>query len=863
MSTEETETGVTPEDCELERFERNHYFDGKLLTARDMADEQAYHVDRLATLARYVLGDGVVCGLSVSVAHAAGEEDVTVTVSPGMALDCCGNLVVLEDGATEDVTPGSTDTELYLYLRYRECFRESVPIPNSGDACEEACEFNRVLEVFDVVAESSPLGDGVDPSLGSMAFPREGDLAAREPAADLEGDDPELLRIARTYHGNHGIARRSCPECEDPHVYLGRLERDADTGVWDVVADSGTDFVYPNELLYAAISRHSADFRNPHETSLAVLDAVVSGDESSARVMVEDEATDAEAVTLSADTEYIDIDTPGGKTIQLTTEGITELASTVSDLQDQVNDLAGDVADNTTAIGENASDIADNASDIADNASDIDRLERYVMDKTLKYKAECFGGLAETFHGTVAGDVAAAVVERTWRGIDKEVYEDAEEFREFVGGTSATHEFDRPGLDVTMGRTEMVVELGDHSFVVTYADYDGEFRETDDGFEVELTLVELERLVGDALVGLARQSRKDATTYPEAVTELEDVLDHGGTPLDVAIAQDLVCETAEWLEAVEDIGVPGVLTAEVAADTVAAAVDDSVTLSGNAVEQGDDVRVYLVGPNGEFLDADGDEGAETVDVDGEAFAQAYTAFEEPGPYVFLVVGRGRDGVYASDIGFGGGPDLPTGMSQAEAVDAVLSSYGADDADDPVVRVETTGVEPTVDIDDFTSARRGTVVVRGTTNLADGNTVDLGLRSGGRAPFIRQATATVADRRWSAPFDLSNVETGQYTVTASAGSASDQQAFTLLPRGTGPVIDDVVIRDDVVRDDIVRDDFTVISGIGEARAEALNTAGFLTMRDVAEANPRELADELGISRRLAREIVREADERRSG
>jgi predicted flap endonuclease-1-like 5' DNA nuclease len=204
------------------------------------------------------------------------------------------------------------------------------------------------------------------------------------------------------------------------------------------------------------------------------------------------------------------------------------------------------------------------------------------------------------------------------------------------------------------------------------------------------------------------------------------------------------------------------------------------------------------------------------------------------------------------------------MSQAEAVDVVLSSYGDDDADDPVVRVESTGVEPTVDIDDFTSARQGTVVVQGTTNLANGNTVDLRLRSGGgRAPFIRQATATVAGRRWSAPFDLSNVETGQYTVTASAGSASDQQAFTLLPRGTGPVIRDDVIRDDIVRDDAVRDDFTVISGIGEARAEALDTAGFHTMGDVAEANPRELADELGISTRLAREIVREADERRRG
>lgn len=838
MSTEDT--GTTPDDCGLERFERNHYFDGKLLTARDMAAEQAYYVDRLATLARTVLGDGVVCGLSVEAEHTAGEADVTVTVSSGMALDCCGNVIVLEDGDTDDVTPGATDTELYLYLRYRECFRESVPIPNSGDACEEACEFNRILEVFDVVAEPAPLGDGVDPSVGSVAFPREGDLAAREPAADLEGDDPELLRIARTYHERE---REDCPDCEDPHVYLCRLERDADTGVWDVVPDSRTDFVYPNELLYAAISRHSADFRNPHESSLTVLDAVVSGDESSARVMVEDEATDAEAVTLSAETEYVDIDTPGGKTIRLTTPGITELADTVSDLQDQVTDLAGDVADNTTAIGENASDIAD-------NEADIDRLERYVMDKTLKYKVECFGRLAETFDGTVAGDVAAAVVDRTWAGIDARVYEDPDEFREFVGGTRESHEFDRTGLDATSSGDDLVVTLGDHTFTVATGEYDGDVRETDDGFEVDLALVELERLVGDALEGLAQPSRSDAMPYDEALSELEDALDDG-TPLDVAIAQDLVCETAEWLEAVGDVGVPGVLTAEADPDTVATGVDDPVTLSGTAVGQGDDVRVYLVDPDGVFLDAAGEEGAETVAVDEETFTRTYTAFEEPGSYVFLVAGRGSDGVYASDIGFDDDQELPEGLTRAEAIDEVVRSYGADDADDPVFTVEVTGVEPSLDIDDFASARQGTVVVRGTTNLADENTVDVELRSSaGTTPLLRQTTATVEDGRWDVAFDLSNVETGQYTVSASAGPARDQQAFTLLPRFDRPDFDDVVV------------DFTVLPRVASARAGTLVDEGFTTFDEVAAMRPRELAEVLSISPRQAREIIEEA-ERRSG
>ena len=53
----DAETGVPGQ------FERNRYFHGKLMTARDMEAEQDYLRRRMATLSRGVLGVGVVAGL--------------------------------------------------------------------------------------------------------------------------------------------------------------------------------------------------------------------------------------------------------------------------------------------------------------------------------------------------------------------------------------------------------------------------------------------------------------------------------------------------------------------------------------------------------------------------------------------------------------------------------------------------------------------------------------------------------------------------------------------------------------------------------------------------------------------------------
>ena len=112
----------SPHDCRPDRFERNRYFHQKPMFARDFVAEQTYHVNRQNTLARYLAGEGILEGLETEVVE---EDDgqLTVTVSEGLALDCCGRLLVVPDET--EWTLDDPGGETHLYLLYGECVTES------------------------------------------------------------------------------------------------------------------------------------------------------------------------------------------------------------------------------------------------------------------------------------------------------------------------------------------------------------------------------------------------------------------------------------------------------------------------------------------------------------------------------------------------------------------------------------------------------------------------------------------------------------------------------------------------------------------------------------------------------------------
>lgn len=77
----------------FKQLERLRFFAGQLLTADDFRHEQEYVIDRLRRRNRWLHGWGVATGLRVSVND--GLEP-TVVVDPGLAIDCCGNEIVVD-----------------------------------------------------------------------------------------------------------------------------------------------------------------------------------------------------------------------------------------------------------------------------------------------------------------------------------------------------------------------------------------------------------------------------------------------------------------------------------------------------------------------------------------------------------------------------------------------------------------------------------------------------------------------------------------------------------------------------------------------------------------------------------------------
>jgi DNA-binding beta-propeller fold protein YncE len=153
--------------CQFEPFERNHYFDGKFMVARDFIDESKYHSEKLRHHNVRLHGWGVVCGLKVKQHPNEACQDRFVCIEPGTAIDCCGHEILVQQEECIDITQlekwkelkkrhdASRDNEatyqLQVCLKYRECPTEDVPVLYDECGCDETkCAPNRILESYDV-----------------------------------------------------------------------------------------------------------------------------------------------------------------------------------------------------------------------------------------------------------------------------------------------------------------------------------------------------------------------------------------------------------------------------------------------------------------------------------------------------------------------------------------------------------------------------------------------------------------------------------------------------------------------------------------------------------------------------------------
>lgn len=102
--------------CGIAVTERNRYFTGKYMTARDFAGEQEYFLNRNRIRNRLLLGWGIVCGLRVIEHPDPGCRERWVVVKSGVAMDCCGREIFLhKDTALEipiEDLPWSSEEEV-------------------------------------------------------------------------------------------------------------------------------------------------------------------------------------------------------------------------------------------------------------------------------------------------------------------------------------------------------------------------------------------------------------------------------------------------------------------------------------------------------------------------------------------------------------------------------------------------------------------------------------------------------------------------------------------------------------------------------------------------------------------------------
>lgn len=448
--SQQIQTNVIDESidaCELTQSERNRYFHGKLMTARDMAAEQKYHRRLFTRRSQGVNGYGVVAGLEAEVQRE--EEALSVTIEPGYAIDCCGRPVVVPAETTIQKEDFPDADRLGLIIEYSECVTESVPIPGSEDACERECAYNRVVETFDIDVVAAD-ADRVDKPVPSVEFPErdrlvpddtsehereleeiaaqieeardageddriaelradqraiEATLEGRIPVGEIDDTHPSLLRLASEWAAQAALPI-GCDRENAHEIYLGSFEQPDDS---ITVEPEFRPRVYSNDMLYSAIVRHTADFRNPHQVSAEQLDALVS---------VKGVGNPGGNVDLTS--EHIDFDTDptsvGEHTIDLQIPGMDELLAHLDDT-DNPHDVTAAQTEAMVSIEgtEHEGGNIDFVSEVIefsgrDNAvvefsvpylHEIDhRLTEHVNDTDNPHEVDVGGGDVDTINGT-------------------------------------------------------------------------------------------------------------------------------------------------------------------------------------------------------------------------------------------------------------------------------------------------------------------------------------------------------------------------------------------------------------------------------------------------------------------------------
>ncbi len=152
-------------------FERNNYYFGKLLTAKDFEAEQNYFNDKRRFMNRLCGSNGIVSGLGVIMA-----DDTSIIIQAGCATDASGREIIVPETTvvklpTIDGFSGLSGNVAYLGISYGEKPADEVYSVMSGD--DDTLKHNKIKEQYKltltdenlVAAVASPMDEFVSKSI--------------------------------------------------------------------------------------------------------------------------------------------------------------------------------------------------------------------------------------------------------------------------------------------------------------------------------------------------------------------------------------------------------------------------------------------------------------------------------------------------------------------------------------------------------------------------------------------------------------------------------------------------------------------------------------------------------------------------
>lgn len=254
--------------CGYSNFKRTRYFHGMLLTDRDFREEQIYHNEKRKLLNRMLHGWGVVCGLGI---EATGPGSSKIKITPGMALDCNGNEIVVceniemdlkdeiclsaqikeKEKCPEAVKEG--ERKYYICIKYNEAPTDPVPVYTPGGGCEEkVCDYSRTREGFciEVCAEAPPQprqcwsGD-------SLAEKIYNNCREIEENGEVDYSDKCLTKTALSFKDTYCSKSVCCPGCcpVDHCIILGTVSLDSRAGNYTIKQNENRQYVLSTNFM--------------------------------------------------------------------------------------------------------------------------------------------------------------------------------------------------------------------------------------------------------------------------------------------------------------------------------------------------------------------------------------------------------------------------------------------------------------------------------------------------------------------------------------------------------------------------------------------------------------------------------------